>query len=288
MNSSLRALLLSAVVVAVGFDCAAFAAPVSGDPLRDGIDLYKAQHYDEAIKVFDAAIGENPQSAPAYYYLANCYLALRKYDLADQGYAQCLKLKPPKDIEAFATKMRTKLSAQGSATAAVPVAVPTPAQTEFDKDLAGAKDHNHAKITESMRAQIASIQSQIDKLKSQLDPEYVRDPASFWKSGPRWNSPWIQSPQSLALAKIQQLEAQIFQIKANGRKDMERADAQIEATYSDLASQARGTAGNIKPVLTKRSVYVRDYVHFTGEEPPPEFVVKPVKLTAGKYVGDKK
>jgi hypothetical protein len=257
--------------------------------MRDGIDLYKAQHYDDAIKLFDTAIAENPQSAPAYYYLANCYLALGKYDLADQGYAQCLKLKPPKDIESFATKMRGKLAAQVSSTPPASAApAQTAAQTEFDKDLAGAKDHNHAKINEAMRAQIASIQSQIDKLKSQLDPEYVKDPTSFWKPGPRWNTPWLQSPQSLALAKIQQLEAQIFQIKANGRKDMERADAQIDATYSDLASQARGATGNIKPVLTKRSVYVRDYVHFTGDEPPPEFIVKPVKLTAGKYVGDKK
>lgn len=255
--------------------------------MRDGIDLYQARRYDDAVKVLEAAVSGSPESASARYYLANCYLALGKYDLADQSYALCLKLKPPKDIESFATKMRAKLSAQGaSATTSAPA--PTPAQSEFDKDLAGAKERNHAKLSASMNAQIASIQAQIDKLKAQLDPSYQNDPANFWKAGPRWNAPWNSNPQALVLAKIQQLEAQIWNIKSMSRKEMEKSDAQIEATYADLASQARGTTGNIKPVLTNRSMFVRDYVHFTGDEPPPEFIVKPLRATADKYTGEKK
>jgi tetratricopeptide (TPR) repeat protein len=291
MTSSLRALILSAVA-ALCVSGAAFCAPVTGEPLRDGIDLYKAQHYEDAVKVLETAISENPQSAPARYYLANCYLALAKYDLADQNYALCLKLKPPKDIESFATKMRAKLIAQGLVSASAPAPAPPPptaAQTEFDKDLADAKERNHQKYSDSVKAQIAEIQGEIDKLKTKLDPQYQNDPASFWKPGPRWNNnPMAQNPQAMVLAKINQLEAQIWNIKNNSKRDMDKADASIEATYADLASQARGGASNIKPVLTNRSLHVRDYVHFTGDEPPPEFVVKPIKLTAGKYVGDKK
>ena len=294
MKPSLRALCLS-LFAATSLGCAAWAAPVTGDPLHDGIDLYKQQHYDEAIKVLEGAISIDPQSAPAHYYLANCYLALGKYDLADQSYSLCLKFNPPKDIAAFATKMHARLAAQPAAAAAQQEPGPPPTaqpfaydQRQYDRDVAELKARNHAKYRDAANAQIKSIQAQIDHIKGQLGADLASDPLAIYKRGHRYDNPSAQANQQMAMMRIHELENQILQIKNQTRREAERSDSQVEATFSDLATQARATKGDIKPVLTSRSVYVRDYVHFTGDAAPPEFIVKPMKLTAGKYSGGDK
>jgi hypothetical protein len=298
---SLRAMLLSfAVVASIGASAALAGTPVSGDPLHDGIDMYKQQHYDDAIKLFETAISANPSHPAPHYYLANCYLALGKYDLADQSYQLCLKFQPPADIASYAAKMHKQLQARlaagasgtaGGASAAEPGPPPTAMtgafnQHQFDEEVTKLKRRNHQQLIDAANSKISAILNQIELLKRNLRTDQESDPLYLsGRRGRQFPNPAGQAAQMAAQMKIDDLERQIMVIKNGVRKDVERMDSATDNTFAELASQARSTSGNIKPVLTSRSVYVRDYVHFTGEDAPPEFIVAPLKLTAGKYTG---
>lgn len=285
MMAIFRALLLS---FAVGALLGLGTAVAAGDPLREGIDLYKQQRFDDAIKVLQTFISTNPSSAPAHYYIANCYLAVGKLDEADQSYQICLKFNPPADIASYAKKMHGQLqkrTAGGAEPGPPPTANPMEFnQQQFDDEVQKLKIRNHAKIIDTANAKISALLAQIDTLKKGLAADQVDDPLYFFRRGNRISNPGAQANQMAVQRKISDLEQQIFNIKNGARRDIEKMDAQMDSTFSELESQARSGSGNIKPVLTTRSVYVRDYVHFTGDEPPPEFVVTPLKLTAGKYI----
>jgi tetratricopeptide (TPR) repeat protein len=297
MTPSIRAMLLSfAVVASIGAGAALAGSPVSGDPLHDGIDMYKQQHYDDAVKLFESAISVNPSHPAPHYYLGNCYLAMGKYDLADQSYQLCLKFQPPPDIAAYATKMHKQLQARlsaggGTAGGAEPGPPPTAMignfnQRQFDDEVAKLKKRNHQQLIETANGKIQTLINQIDNLKRNLSTDLESDPLYFMgRRGRQYPNPSGQASQAAAQMKIAALENQILVIKNNVRRDVERMDAQTDNTYAELQTQARATKGSIKPILTSRSIYVRDYVHFTGDDAPPEFIVAPMKLTAGKYTG---
>lgn len=265
------------------------AALGAGDPLREGIDLYKQQRFDDAIKTLQTFISTNPSSAPAHYYIANCYLALGKLDEADQSYQICLKFNPPADIASYAQKMHRQLqkrTAGGAEPGPPPTANPMEFnQQQFDGEVQKLKIRNHAKIIDAANAKISTILAQIDRLKKGMAADQEDDPLYYLRRGRSIANMSAQANQMAVQRKIADLEQQIFNIKNGARIDIEKMDAQMDNTFAELESQARSGSGNIKPVLTTRSVYVRDYVHFTGDEPPPEYVVTPMKLTAGKYSG---
>jgi hypothetical protein len=292
MTFSIRTMLCSLALVALSGPCSAFAGtPVSGDPLHDGIDLYKQQHFDDAAKLFETAISANPNSAPAHYYLANCYLSLGKYEEADRAYQTCLKFNPPADIGAYAKKMHLQLQKRLAAAAEEPGPPPTANpmqfdQKQFDDEVYKLKLRNHAQLIENANSKITTIANQIDRLKRNLSSDQQDDPLYFMgRRGRQYPNPSAQANQMMVNAKIADLERQIMVIKNGVRRDIEKMDSQTDNTFAELQTQARANKGSIKPVLTSRSIYVRDYVHFTGEDAPPEFIVAPMKLTAGKYAG---
>ncbi len=61
---------------------------------RKGLELYKHQDYDNAIKEFNKSIASNPSLWQSYQYIGSCYLALDNQDGAKKAYRKALELNP--------------------------------------------------------------------------------------------------------------------------------------------------------------------------------------------------
>lgn len=261
------------------------ASEVLGDLLQDGIEMYKLKRYDDAAKLFTERIQSNKDDAAAYYYLGNCCAALGKLEAANQNYEECLKHKPTADVAKFATQMRAQLQKRlpAAGTADGGAAAPPP-PSPFEQNVQAIKKGMHEQKMRDADQKIAALQAQIDRIKADLGGAANQPVYMFGgPPGQRFVNP-NYSAQASAQYKIGELEGKITQIRRELRANLAQEDARIDATYGELQTQARATAGSIKPIITPRSMHVRDYVHFTGDEAPPDFSVTPMKAgPAGKY-----
>ncbi|MDX2107150.1 MAG: tetratricopeptide repeat protein [Candidatus Melainabacteria bacterium] len=66
----------------------------AADLFKDGCDLYARKDYQRAARYFIVVIRRNKTYWPAYYQLANTYLALDEYDLAKKYYEECIERLP--------------------------------------------------------------------------------------------------------------------------------------------------------------------------------------------------
>ena len=66
-------------------------------------ELYKAQNYSEALKVYEEAIKRNPKMPKYYTNKAQCYIKLLEFDLAIKECESAIKIEP-KAIEAYQKK----------------------------------------------------------------------------------------------------------------------------------------------------------------------------------------
>lgn len=64
----------------------------SDEPLKLGLEYFKKGSYDLAQRYFRDAVEKAPEDAEAWIGLAATYDRLRRFDLADQAYAQAIKL----------------------------------------------------------------------------------------------------------------------------------------------------------------------------------------------------
>ena len=64
----------------------------SDEPLKLGLEYFKKGAYGTAQRYFRDAVEKAPKDAEAWIGLAACYDRLRRFDLADQAYAQAIKL----------------------------------------------------------------------------------------------------------------------------------------------------------------------------------------------------
>src|SRR5499427_4237669 len=67
----------------------------SDEPLKLGLEYFKKGSYGLAQRHFRDAVEKAPEDAEAWIGLAASYDRLRRFDLADQAYAQLLKLLGP-------------------------------------------------------------------------------------------------------------------------------------------------------------------------------------------------
>ena len=64
----------------------------SDEPLKLGLEYFNKGAYGIAQRYFRDAVEKAPKDAEAWIGLAACYDRLRRFDLADQAYAQAIKL----------------------------------------------------------------------------------------------------------------------------------------------------------------------------------------------------
>jgi len=67
--------------------------------VREGVDLYEKQQYEEALKIFLDAQVENPESAVLKFDIASCQYKLQKYEEAATGYLDVVATARDADIE---------------------------------------------------------------------------------------------------------------------------------------------------------------------------------------------
>ncbi|MCK7518288.1 MAG: tetratricopeptide repeat protein [Ignavibacteriales bacterium] len=66
--------------------------------VNEGNQLFDAQKYEEAARVFERIVAEDPNAVILNKNIGNCYFQLQKYDLAEQSYLKVLE-KEPEDAE---------------------------------------------------------------------------------------------------------------------------------------------------------------------------------------------
>ncbi len=67
--------------------------------VREGVDLYEKQQYEEALKTFLDAQVENPESAVLKFDIASCQYKLQKYEDAATGYLDVVATARDADME---------------------------------------------------------------------------------------------------------------------------------------------------------------------------------------------
>lgn len=83
--SSLGSLILSLSIA---------SSALANDLFKSGCEFYARKDYQRAARYFTQIIRTNKKYWPAYYQLANTYLALQEYDLAEKYYEECIEQMP--------------------------------------------------------------------------------------------------------------------------------------------------------------------------------------------------
>lgn len=276
--------LLMSLVVTASFVVPCFAAKT--DALQEAIELYQKKDYTGAAQILQRRIDRDPEDATAHYYLANCQIGLGDLNGADSSYREALANNPSSYIAWYATRTRKEIQRRLTQHKQPIAAAPQREEDRFKTSVEELKKRVRDRAQSQASSRISCLEAQIIRLRKQLDETLTYDIPEFFYSrrGRQHSNPFARSLKTDTAYKISQLERQISDIRKQERIAIERSNSQIDTTFSELASQARGTTGNIKPMLTSRSLYVRDYVHFTGDEPPPDLWIVPMKATAGKYL----
>jgi tetratricopeptide (TPR) repeat protein len=261
------------------------AASPGSEPYAEAIKLYKVQKYDDAIKVLNDRLADNPDDAVAKYYLANCWLGTGRLDVAQKKYESCLKSNPPPYMKSYAKQMLAEITRRKNAPPPVNNNYAINDEAKFDQAIEDMKRRVRERHQDEAKSRIESLQTQVDRLRREQTDTLTFDIPDFYygRRGRTIRNPQATQFRASTNQRILQLQNEIAVIRKKLRDTIERADSQIDNTFAELASQARATTGNIKPLLTSRSIYVRDYIHFSGEEPPPDFMIAPLKATPGKY-----
>ena len=86
--------LITAVTLCAG-------AAVASDLLEEGEKYYAAGQYAQAANLLHSYAISNPEDPTAQYYLANCYVELKRTDDALQHYSQVTRLAPKSKISEY-------------------------------------------------------------------------------------------------------------------------------------------------------------------------------------------
>jgi tetratricopeptide (TPR) repeat protein len=278
--------LLLALVLCSQPSAFAAAPALDAEPYAEAIKLYKVQKYDDAIRVLNDRLADNPDDAVAKYYLANCWLGTGRLDVAEKKYESCLKSNPPPQMKAYAKQMLAEIQKRRQN----PERPPGPNfaandEAKFDRAIEDMKRRIRERHSDEAKARIQTLQAQVNRLRREQTDTLTFELPEFYfgRRGRVFPNAQATSYRNSTNQRIAKLQQEISDTRRKLRDDIERSDSQIDNTFSELASQARATTGNIKPLLTSRSIYVRDYIHFNGDEPPPDFLIAPLKATPGKY-----
>lgn len=80
------------IVVSIAF--AQLNATVVASPLDEGIRQFNSKRYEMAIGHLERAASKSPNDASVRYYLAGCYVHLRRHEEAARSYQACYTLDP--------------------------------------------------------------------------------------------------------------------------------------------------------------------------------------------------
>lgn len=276
-------------------NCSGQAAASSDLTFQAAVQRYKQQQYSEAVKGFRDCIAVDSQDSSSFYYLGCCLIGLGKLEAADQAFSRCLELEPNQNEAYYAEKSCREIAQRRnsnqqslSETRNESDRRRSTTEEKFQQSVVALKQRQRQKLEAEAKSKIDSLQIQITRIRADMDRTFDEQPEYFYsRRGRRRVNPDVFYEKSHYQYRISLLERQMSEARRDLRNIIEKSDSQIDNTFAELASQANATTGNIKPMLTSRSIYVRDYVHFNGDDAPPDFSVKPLKAgRAGKYVGD--
>ncbi len=80
----------------------AFADVLPGQNFQLGVRAYQHHQYTMAIPYFQSALRQNPTDPNLYYYLAECYFKLKRFEEAQQAYQRAIGLAPYSDAAQLA------------------------------------------------------------------------------------------------------------------------------------------------------------------------------------------
>ena len=95
-------------------------AYTSADYYNAGLQLYKAQNYQQAIQYFSAALQVDPNNAAALQGRANSYYSLGQYQQALDDYQKVQTLQPNPQLASMIQALQSKLGASAAPAASLP------------------------------------------------------------------------------------------------------------------------------------------------------------------------
>lgn len=99
-----RSLLNRLFALSVTIMCLVSAAPAQAGGLNNGIELYNAGKYGQALPVLEAAVRANPYDPAGHYYLGLCYQGLKQSSLARQHFQWVAANSRDQTLRAYAEK----------------------------------------------------------------------------------------------------------------------------------------------------------------------------------------
>ncbi len=295
----MRHLLTVAFLFLLVANCFGPAAASPDSTFGKAVQSYQQKQYVQAIVGFKNCIAVDSEDSTSFYYLGCCLMGLGNLEASDRAFSRCLELQPSNTEAYYATESCREIAQRLN-----PNSRQTPlasrmvngserrrstAEEKFQQSVVALKQRQRQKLEGEAQNRIDSLQSQIRTIRAEMDRTLGDQPEYFYgRRGRRRSNPYYSYEKNQSQYRISMLERQVSEARRELRNIIERSDSQIDNTFAELASQANATTGNIKPMLTSRSIYVRDYVHFTGDDTPLDLDVTPMRVgRAGKYVGDR-
>lgn len=82
------------VLASISVSTMSCSSAKASEMFKEGCQMYARKDYERAARYFSIIIRRNKKFWPAYYQLANTYLALKEYDLAKKYYEGCIEQMP--------------------------------------------------------------------------------------------------------------------------------------------------------------------------------------------------
>lgn len=169
----------------------------ASNTFKDGCDRYAQKDYERAARYFSMTIRRNKRYWPAYYQLANTYLALKEYDLAKKYYEGCIELMPD-----FKTAKACKLGLDHIAT--IENAINSLGDDEPTEDplLAAAQKRKDAQM-EEVKKQYEKDLELSEKRKSDILQEAMKQASAIRAAAQQriqdlhdTGNHWVQNPET--------------------------------------------------------------------------------------------
>jgi tetratricopeptide (TPR) repeat protein len=174
------------------------------DLFKDGCQLYANRDYQRAARYFSIIIRSNKKYWPAYYQLANTYLALQEYELAKKYYEECIEHMPD-----YKTAKSCKLALDhiavmqpGSGAPAAAMPGPAPDDPKEDPLVVEAQKRKDLQKEEAKKQYEKELEIS-DKRKSDLLSEAMKKAAAIRAEAQQRiqdihdnGNQWVRNPES--------------------------------------------------------------------------------------------
>ncbi|MBY0357972.1 MAG: CDC27 family protein [Candidatus Obscuribacterales bacterium] len=271
------------------------APTVPAGDLSSEIKAFKTGNYAKAAGIGEAVIKAYPKNVEARYYLANSYLKLNKYDLAQEQFKACTELAPKTQVAKFSQQALLELakypkpqapSATGKALLPTLPPESTSEPNQLNRAILNECHTEQSRIMSTAKARMDRIHNEaskeIAKIKQQAEHDIKAVPKTIHSANGNdyENHSYktiVESIQSEANRKVKIVEAREKHATNAALKDAETRANSIGNTGQAFSSQlnvSRYSNSRLTPVGTR--LHVRNQMHFSGDAPITVFA-EPVK-----------